>query len=76
MTRETCPACSQDEDPFDAVVNMFTSHGYYGYDDDLRFFQALHGLAAPDAVLVIETLNRDFILRNFIPIGIEAGRWH
>ena len=62
-----------DDDPFDALVNMFTSHGYYGYDDDLRFFQALHGLAAPDAVLVIETLNRDFILRNFIPIGIEEA---
>ena len=62
-----------DEDPFDAIVNMFTSHGYYGYDDDLRFFQALHGLAAPKAVLVVETLNRDFILRNFTPIGIEEA---
>ena len=61
------------EAPFDAIVNMFTSHGYYGYDDDLRFFQVLHGLAAPDAVLVVETLNRDFILRNFIPIGIEEA---
>ena len=61
------------EAPFDAVVNMFTSHGYYGHDDDLRFFQALHGLAAPKAVLVVETLNRDFILRNFTPIGIEEA---
>ena len=61
------------EAPFDAVVNMFTSHGYYGADNDFQFFQALHGLPAPNAILVVETLNRDFILRNFTPIGIEEA---
>ena len=63
----------EDEGPFDAVVNMFTSHGYYRRDADLRFFQDLHGLCAPGAALVIETLNRDYILRNFTPIGHEES---
>ncbi len=63
------------EKPFQAIVNMFTSHGYHQKDDDLRFFQDLHRLSAPGAALVIETLNRDYILRNFTPIGFEeAGR--
>ena len=61
------------EKPFQAVVNMFTSHGYHQRDDDLRFFQELHGLASPGAALVIETLNRDYILRNFTPIGFEEA---
>ena len=64
----------RDEAPFQAVVNMFTSHGYYREDADLRFFRDLRGLAAPGAALVIETLNRDYILRNFQPLGVvEAG---
>lgn len=62
-----------DEVPFQAVVNMFTSHGYHRKDDDLRFFRDLHGLSEPGAVLVIETLNRDYILRNFTPIGFEEA---
>ena len=63
------------EKPFQAIVNMFTSHGYHQKGDDLRFFQELHGLATPGAAMVIETLNRDYILRNFTPIGFEeAGR--
>ena len=64
----------RDEAPFQAVVNMFTSHGYYREDADLRFFRDLHSLAVPGAALVIETLNRDYILRNFQPVGVvEAG---
>ncbi len=61
------------EAPFQAFINMFTSHGYYGEEDDLRFFQSLRRLAAPGAALILETLNRDYILRNFQPIGIEEA---
>ena len=64
----------RDEAPFQAVVNMFTSHGYYREDADLRFFRDLHSRAVPGAALVIETLNRDYILRNFQPLGVaDAG---
>lgn len=64
----------ENEAPFRAVVNMFTSHGYYQKDADLRFFRELRGRCEPGAALVIETLNRDYILRKFEPVGVvEAG---
>ena len=59
---------------FDAIVNMFTSHSYYGRDGDLKMFGDLRRLASPGAVLVVLTANRDFIVRHFQPVGIdEAG---
>ena len=46
-----------EEAPFDVVLNMFTSHGYYGYDEDLEMFRRLRGLASADGVLVVMTAN-------------------
>ena len=59
------------ESPFDALVNMFTSHGYYGRHADLDLFRQLRGLATNDAVLIVLTINRDWIIRNFEPEGME-----
>ena len=59
--------------PFDVIVNMFTSHGYYGKATDLDLFRQLRRLAAPSAVLVVMTANRDWIVRNFQPEGIEEA---
>ena len=61
--------------PFDAIINMFTSHGYYGRDDDFELFRHLRRLAVRDAILVVLTINRDWLMRNFEPEGLEkAGR--
>jgi len=51
--------------PYDAVINMFTSHGYYGRDADLDLFAQLHKMAAPDSALVVLTVNRDWVIRHF-----------
>ena len=59
--------------PFDAFVNMFTSHGYYGRDADLSLFRQLRNMASPDAVLIVLTMNRDWLVRNFEPEGIEKA---
>jgi SAM-dependent methyltransferase len=59
--------------PFDAVINMFTSNGYYGRNTDLDMFSQLRRLAAPDAVLVVLTVNRDWLVRNFEPEGIDIA---
>lgn len=59
--------------PFDAVINMFTSHGYYGRDADLDLFRKLKELASTDAVLVVLTTNRDWIIRNFNPDGLAKA---
>jgi SAM-dependent methyltransferase len=62
-----------DEVPFDAFINMFTSNGYYGRDADLDLFQQLRRLASPGALLVVLTINRDWLIRNFEPEGLERA---
>jgi len=59
--------------PFDAVVSMFTSHSYYGWEGDLTTFRQLHALAAPEALLVILTSNRDAIIRKFTSEAMDKA---
>ncbi len=61
------------EGPFDAFLNMFTSFGYYGETEDLRLLQDLHAMASPDAVLILEAMNRDFLLAHFEPESMEEA---
>ena len=64
-----------EDSPFEAVISMFTSHGYHGRSRDLSLFRQLRGLACKDAALVILTINRDWIIRNFQPEGMDrAGK--
>jgi len=53
--------------PFDAVVSMFTSNGYQGRTGDVSLFRQLRELANPDAVLVVLTSNRDWLVHNLTP---------
>jgi SAM-dependent methyltransferase len=62
-----------DAAPFDAIVNMFTSHSYYGWDGDLTTFRQLRELASDNAVLVILTSNRDAIVRKFTPEAMDKA---
>ena len=59
--------------PFDAVISMFTSHGFYGREGDLALFHQLRQLASPGAVLVVLTAHRDWLVRNFEPEGLELA---
>ena len=61
------------EAPFHAFVNMFTSNGYYGQAGDLSLFSQLRRLASPRAVLVVLTANRDWLVRNFEPEGLDKA---
>jgi SAM-dependent methyltransferase len=61
--------------PFDAIVNMFTSNGYYGRASDLALFQGLGAMSTSRAVMVVQTINRDSLVRHFKPEGMDsAGR--
>lgn len=51
---------------FDAVINMNTSLGYYTNKEDEEVLKQLSNLSAPGAVLVIDTANRDWIMRHFM----------
>jgi len=52
--------------PFDAIVSLFTSFSYYGERADRDVLSQLGALAGPHGVLVLETVNRDWVLRNFV----------
>lgn len=59
------PAC------FDAVISAFTSIGYF--DDEAENFRILKGIAGvlkPGGRVLIETVNRDAIIRHFRPVQV------
>ena len=60
--------------PFDATINMFTSHGYYGRDEDVRMFRQVRDLSTAHAVLIVNAANRDRFMNGLMPEGSqEAG---
>jgi ubiquinone/menaquinone biosynthesis C-methylase UbiE len=48
---------------FDAALNLFTSLGYLGDEEDTRVLGAIHRVLRPGARLVIETMHRDRLVR-------------
>jgi len=50
---------------FNVVVNLFTSMGYWDRETDREIFTQLLGLASPRCVLVVGTVNRDYLVRHF-----------
>jgi len=55
---------------FDAVINMFTSFGYYDEETDRSILRQSLELTRPGGVFVLETLSRDWLIRNFLPTGV------
>jgi hypothetical protein len=63
------------EGNFNAIISMFNSLGYTKTEDDLKLFKDLLALAAPGGILVTETENRDWRIRNFLPyINYDFGK--
>lgn len=65
--------------PYDAVLNLFSSFGYFASDEeDRRCLSAWFDVLRPGGQLVIETMHRDRIAWSFDPDGgpvsdIETG---
>jgi SAM-dependent methyltransferase len=55
---------------FDAVVNLFSSFGYFENDDDFRVLQQIAGVLKPGGQFLIETVNREFVVRHFNPVQV------
>ena len=55
------------ETAFDVIISMSASIGYFGEEEDLRMFKELLSLVSPNCMLVIETDNRDQLVRTFNP---------
>ena len=50
---------------FDAVMNLFTSFGYFENEkDNLRVIQSAATAMKPDAVMIIDFMNSEKVLRN------------
>ena len=55
---------------FDAALNLFTSLGYLGDEEDTRVLAEIRRVLRPGGRLVIETMHRDWLARNF-----QEQRW-
>ncbi len=54
----------QREEPFNVILNLWSSHGYYGEEEDIRMFTALRDRTTLDGLLVDDTVNRDYLILN------------
>jgi SAM-dependent methyltransferase len=61
------------EKPFRGILSAFTSMGYYGKDADRRTFEVLARHTARGGVFILDTTNRDWILRHFQKRGYEMA---
>jgi SAM-dependent methyltransferase len=52
------------DESFDAAVNLFTSLGYLGDEEDVRVLAEIRRVLRPGGRLVIETTHRDLLVRD------------
>jgi ubiquinone/menaquinone biosynthesis C-methylase UbiE len=53
------------DESFDAAINLFTSLGYLGDEQDTSVLGEIGRVLRPGARLVIETMHRDLLVREF-----------
>ncbi len=56
------------ENEFDAVINIFTAFGYLeSEEEDQKVLQQVHKALKPNGLFLLETLHREWLVRNFAP---------
>lgn len=56
------------ESEFDAVINLFTSFGYFEREEDhLQVLKEVHKSLKPGGHFLLELQNRDWLIKNFRP---------
>jgi ubiquinone/menaquinone biosynthesis C-methylase UbiE len=58
-----------DDASFDAALNLYTSLGYLGDEEDTNVLREIARVLRPGGRLVIETMHRDLLVRTFTPTG-------
>ncbi len=61
----------EEEEPFHVIVNLLTSLGYWDDETDLAILRQFRDLAAEGGVLILDVINRDFVVRHFEPTSFE-----
>ena len=56
---------------FNAVINMFSSLGYYDDPTEVEILKGVREVTKPCGLLVIDAPNRDWIIKNFSPINLD-----
>lgn len=69
--RNICESLEDRQGSYAAILNLWTSIGYWGEEVDREIFRQFHTLAAPNALLVVDTVNHDFLVKYFARFGRE-----
>ena len=56
---------------FDAIINVFTSFGYFDEEGNRKVFESVYQALKPGGRFLIEHVNRDRIIREFQPVILE-----
>ena len=58
------------QEPFDVVVNAWTSIGYFSPEEDINIFRQARELSKENAILfILETAHTEFFSAKFVPSG-------
>jgi ubiquinone/menaquinone biosynthesis C-methylase UbiE len=65
---------------FDAVINLFTSFGYFRkFSDDIKTLKGISRALKPDGLFMIDIIHGDFVRNNFRArnwMELEDGSYH
>ncbi len=61
----------EDEEPFDGVINMWTSFGFYDEITNQDILRQCRVLVKEGGFLAVDIINRDWLIKNFQPRYFE-----
>ncbi|HEX6564290.1 MAG TPA: class I SAM-dependent methyltransferase [Chthoniobacterales bacterium] len=58
-------------DAFDLAINLFTSFGYFGDEEDLTVLRNVFRSLTPGGFFIIDVMGKEVIARGFAPSAVE-----